>query len=56
MSPSSIVYGGQHDTTYVTFELLMDAAFVVDEIWGFMPETARTSIPFSGDYNCSTTQ
>ena len=27
----------------VTFELLMHAAFVADEIWGFMLEPARTS-------------
>ena len=33
--------GGQHDTKDVTFELLMHAAFVADEIWGFMPEPAR---------------
>ena len=32
MSPSSTVYGGQHDTKYVTFELLMHAAFVADKI------------------------
>ena len=43
MSPSSIVHGGQHDTKYVTFEFLMHAAFVVDGIWGFMPEPARSS-------------
>ena len=36
MSPSSTVHGGQHDTKYVTFELLMHAAFAADEIWGFM--------------------
>ena len=42
MSPSSIVHGGQHDTKYVTFELLMHAAFVADENWGFMLEQART--------------
>ena len=40
MSPST-VHGGQHDTKYVAFELLMHAAFVADEIWGFMPEPAR---------------
>ena len=40
----SIVHGGQHDTKYVTFELLMHAAFVADEIWGFMPEPARSPI------------
>ena len=34
MSPSSTVHGGQHDTKYVTFELLRYAAFVGDEIWG----------------------
>ena len=41
MSPSSTVHGGQHDARYVTFELLMHAAFVADEIWGFMLEPAR---------------
>ena len=41
MSPSSAVHGGQHDTKYVTFELLLRAAFVADEIWGFMREPAR---------------
>ena len=41
MSPSSTVHDGQHDTKYVTFELLMHAAFVADEIWGVMPEPAR---------------
>ena len=39
MSPSSTVtvHGGQHDTKYVTFELLLvlHAAFVADEIWEF---------------------
>ena len=35
MSPSSTVHGGQHGTKYVTFELLLHAAFVADEIWGF---------------------
>ena len=33
MPPSSTVHGGQHDTKYVTFELLLHAAFVADEIW-----------------------
>ena len=37
MSPSSTVYGGQHDTKYVTFEMLLlraiAAAFVAGEIW-----------------------
>ena len=28
MSPSSIVYGGQYDTKYVTFKYLLHAAFV----------------------------
>ena len=41
MSPSTTVHSGQHDAKYVTFELLMHAAFVADEIWGFMPEPAR---------------
>ena len=43
MSPSSTVDGGQHDTKYVTFELLMHAAFVTDEIWGYMLEPARNN-------------
>ena len=42
MSPSSTVHGGQHDTQYVTFELQIHAAFVTDEIWGFMLEPARS--------------
>ena len=46
MSPSSTVYGGQHDTKYVTFELLLHAAFVPDEIWGFMLEPARIFTAF----------
>ena len=41
LSPSSNVHGGQHDTKYVKFELLMHAAFVADEIWGFVLEPAR---------------
>ena len=40
MSPSSTVHGGQHDTRYVAFELLMHAAFVADEICVFMLEPA----------------
>ena len=40
MSASSTDDGGQHDTKYVTFELLMHVAFVADEIWGFMLEPA----------------
>ena len=35
MSPSSTVHGGQRDIKCVTFEFLMHAAFVADEIWGF---------------------
>ena len=42
MSPPSTVHGGQHDTKYGTFELLMHAAFVADEICSFMLEPART--------------
>ena len=41
MSTSSTVHSGQHDTKYVTLALLMHAAFVADEIWGFMLEPAR---------------
>ena len=48
MSPSSNVHDGQHETKYVTFELLMHAAFVADEIWGFMLEPARTAPGFLG--------
>ena len=44
MSPSSTVHGGQHDTQYLTFELLLHAAFVAYEIWGYMLERARTPI------------
>ena len=43
MSLSSIVHGGQHDTKYVTFELLSHAAFVADAIWGGMLKPARTT-------------
>ena len=32
LSPSCTVHGGQHDTKYVTFDLLMHAAFVADQI------------------------
>ena len=42
MSPSSTVHGGHHDTKYVTFEFLLHAAFVADEIWGLMLKPART--------------
>ena len=42
MPPASTVHGGQHDTKCVTFELLLHAAFVADEIWGGMLESART--------------
>ena len=45
MSSSSTVQSGQHDTKYVTFELLVHAAFVADEIWGFMLESARNQVP-----------
>ena len=46
ISASSTDDGGQHDTKYVTFELLMHAAFVADEIWGFMIEPARIYVFF----------
>ena len=44
MSPSSTVHGGrgQQETTYFTVELLLHAAFVADEGWGYMLEPART--------------
>ena len=37
-SPFSTAHGGQHDTKYVTFELLLHAAFVADNVvfLGFM--------------------
>ena len=36
MSPFSTVHGGQHDTKYVTFELLMHSVLLIvaDEILG----------------------
>ena len=46
MSASSTVHGGQRDTKHITFELLMHAAFVADEIWDFMLEPARTYFIF----------
>ena len=42
MPPSSTVHSGQCDTKYVIVELLLHAAFVADEVWGFMLEPART--------------
>ena len=42
MSPSSTLHGGHYDTKYVTFEYLLQAAFVADEILGDMLEPART--------------
>ena len=47
MSPSSTVHGGQHDSKYVTFELLLHAAFAAYGFWGFMLEPARTRLHFS---------
>ena len=41
MSPSSTVHGGQHGTKYAAVELLLRAAFVADENWGFTLEPAR---------------
>ena len=38
---STVVHGGQHDTKYVTFDLIMNAAFVADEVRGFMLDPAR---------------
>ena len=40
-SPSFTVHGGAHGTKYVTFEFLLGAAFVADEIGGYMHEPAR---------------
>ena len=45
MPASSTIHGGQHDTKYVTFQLLLNAAFVADEFWGDMLEPARTEVP-----------
>ena len=41
MSPSSTVHGGQYDTEYVAFELLLRAAFVSNSIRGFMLQHDR---------------
>ena len=41
-SPSSTVHAGQHDTKYASFELLLHAAFVADEISGDMLVPARS--------------
>ena len=43
MSPSSTVHGGQQHTKCVTFELVLHAAFVADEIWGDTLEPAVVS-------------
>ena len=59
MSPPSTVHGGQHDTKYVTFELLLHAAFVAGKNWGVILEPARTwisataSSEIPGVTNCS---
>ena len=45
MSPSFTVHGGQHDTKYVSFESLMHAAFVDDEIWGSILELTQGACP-----------
>ena len=42
MSHASTICGGQHDTKYVTFEWLLHAVLVVDRIWGFVVEPARS--------------
>ena len=42
MSPSSTVHSNQHDTTYVTFESLLHAAFVADNIW--MPQPHKMCV------------
>ena len=42
MSPPSTVHGGQHDTKYVAFELLLHVAFVADNRWVDVLEPART--------------
>ena len=43
MPPSSTVHGGQHDTKYVTFELLWHAAFVANVFFYFLLEPAGRS-------------
>ena len=50
MSPSSTVHGGQHDIKYVTFELLLHATFVADEIWGVLLEPARSGTLYAPRY------
>ena len=40
-SPSCTIHGDQDDTKHVTFELLLHAAFVADELWSDMLEPAR---------------
>ena len=42
--PLSTVHDRRHDARYVTFELLLHAAFAVDETWGDMLEPARTIV------------
>ena len=42
VSHSSTVHCGQHDTKYVSFELVLPAAFVADERLSDMLEPART--------------
>ena len=41
MSPSSVVDGGQYDAKYVTFEQILQAAFMADTIRGVKLEPAR---------------
>ena len=66
MSPSSTVtvHGGQHDTKYVTFELLLvlHAAFVADEFWELntlclnqLASLLNPFSPFSFEHNRNTT-
>ena len=43
MPPSFTVHCGQHDAKCVTFEVLLHAAFVADEIWDDMLKPARSA-------------
>ena len=52
MSPSSTVHDSKYDTKYVTLEYLLNAAFVVDTIWGDNLELAR--VRFSKGNNAIT--
>ena len=51
MLPSSTVYGGQHDTQYVKFELRLHAAFVADKNgFLFLNELVHTRCEFQKSF------